>query len=200
MDALYGKIIDKSREKKVKYSGYYDVDPDVEVYNYYGISDDAFESYEGYKQNLLSTIGGRRANQEEIIKQLELDSTTIDKKDRTKNKIPTLEKTNETLDTHATELKDKIDDYDWQGKIAKESFGSDTITLVLTQKEREELEKARKSHAWGTNAPAPSAGRGGRGSRGRPSLRDKSRGDRRRRYRNRRTRGGQDTDELGGIV
>ena len=285
MDALYGKIIDKSREKKVKYSGYYDVDPDVEVYNYYGISDDAFESYEGYKQNLLSTIGGRRANQEEIIKQLELDSSTIDKKDRTKNKIPTLEKTNETLDTHATELKDKIDDYDWQGKIAQESFGSDTITgdshvghvlqsyggevrgdsyysqdvgklirktkryerqleqqiedkskevegikldkteslvefyndksnkeygeasqeyleksLALTQKEREELEKARKSHAWGTNAPAPSAGRGGRGSRGRPSLRDKSRGDRRRRYRNRRTRGGQDTDELGGIV
>ena len=285
MDALYGKIIDKSREKKVKYSGYYDVDPDVEVYNYYGISDDAFESYEGYKQNLLSTIGGRRANQEEIIKQLELDSATIDKKDRTKNKIPTLEKTNETLDTHATELKDKIDDYDWQGKIAQESFGSDTITgdshvghvlqsyggevrgdsyysqdvgklirktkiyerqleqqiedkskevegikldkteslvefyndksnkeygeasqeyleksLALTQKEREELEKARKSHAWGTNAPAPSAGRGGRGSRGRPSLRDKSRGDRSRRYRNRRTRGGQDTDELGGIV
>ena len=285
MDALYGKIIDKSRDKKVKYSGYYDVDPDVEVYNYYGISDDTFESYEGYKQNLLSTIGGRRANQEEIIKQLELDSVTIDKKDRTKNKIPTLEKTNETLDTHATELKDNIDDYDWQGKIAKESFGSDKITgdshvghvlqsyggevrgdsyysqdvgklirktkryerqleqqiedkskevegikldkteslvefyndksnkeygeasqeyleksLALTQKEREELEKARKSHAWGTNAPAPSAGRGGRGSRGRPSLRDKSRGDRRRRYRNRRTRGGQDTDELGGIV
>ena len=68
MDALYGKIIDKSKEKKAKYSKYYETDPDVEVYNYYGISDDSFESYEGYKQNLLSTIGGRRANQETIIK------------------------------------------------------------------------------------------------------------------------------------
>ena len=280
MDALYGKIIDKSREKKVKYSGYYNVDPDVEVYNYYGISDDAFESYEGYKQNLLSTIGGRRANQEEIIKQLELDSSTIDKKDRTKNKIPTLEKTNETLDTHATELKDKIDDYDWQGKIAQESFGSDTITgdshvghvlqsyggevrgdsyytqdvgklirktkryekqlerqieekskevegikldkteslvefyndksnkeygeasqeyleksLKLTQEEREELEKARRAHAFGTGQPAMRRG-GPRTSRGKPSLKDISK--RKQRYRNRRTRGGKDT--LGGLV
>ena len=280
MDALYGKIIDKSREKKVKYSGYYNVDPDVEVYNYYGISDDAFESYEGYKQNLLSTIGGRRANQEEIIKQLELDSSTIDKKDRTKNKIPTLEKTNETLDTHATELKDKIDDYDWQGKIAQESFGSDTITgdshvghvlqsyggevrgdsyytqdvgklirktkryekqlerqieekskevegikldkteslvefyndksnkeygeasqeyleksLKLTQEEREELEKARRAHAFGTGQPAMRRG-GPRTSRGKPSLKDISK--RKQGYRNRRTRGGKDT--LGGLV
>jgi len=279
MDALYGKIIDKSKEKKSKYGQYYETDPDIEVYNYYGISDDSFESYEGYKQNLLSTISGRRSNQEEIIKQLELDTDTIDKKDRTKNKIPTLEKTNETLDTHATELKDKIDDYDWQGKIAQESFGSDTITgdshvghvlqsyggevrgstyyaqdvgklirktkryerqlerqieekskevegikldkteplvefyndksnkeygeasqeyleksLKLTQEEREELEKARRAHAFGTGQPAVRRG-GSRKSRGKPSLKDVSK---RRRYRNRRTRGGKDT--LGGLV
>tara|TARA_B100001059_G_C17829609_1_gene583709 strand:- start:3085 stop:3954 length:870 start_codon:yes stop_codon:yes gene_type:complete len=279
MDALYGKIIDKSKEKKAKYGQYYETDPDIEVYNYYGISDDSFESYEGYKQNLLSTISGRRSNQEEIIKQLELDTGTIDKKDRTKNKIPTLEKTNETLDTHATELKDKIDDYDWQGKIAQESFGSDTITgdshvghvlqsyggevrgstyyaqdvgklirktkryerqlerqieekskevegikldktkplvefyndksnkeygeasqeyleksLKLTQEEREELEKARRAHAFGTGQPAVRRG-GSRTSRGKPSLKDVSK---RRRYRNRRTRGGKDT--LGGLV
>ena len=128
MDALYGKIIDKSKEKKSKYSKYYETDPDVEVYNYYGISDDSFESYEGYKQNLLSTIGGRRANQETIIKQLGIEEDTIDKKDRSGSLIPELEKTNELLDEKATGLKDKIDTYDWRGKIAKESFGSDKIT------------------------------------------------------------------------
>ncbi len=279
MDALYEKIIDKSKEKKSKYSKYYETDPDVEVYNYYGISDESFESYEGYKQNLLSTIGGRRANQETIIKQLGIEEGTIDKKDRSGSLIPELEKTNELLDEKATGLKDKIDTYDWRGKIAKESFGSDTITgdshvghvlqsyggevrgdayyaqdvgklirktktyerqlelqiedkskevegikldkteslvefyndksnkeygeasqdyleksLKLTQEEREELEKARQSHGWGTNQSAVRRS-GPRTSRGRPSLKDVSK---RRRYRNRRTRGGKDT--LGGLV
>ena len=279
MDALYGKIIDKSKEKKAKYSKYYETDPDVEVYNYYGISDDSFESYEGYKQNLLSTIGGRRANQETIIKQLGIEEGTIDEKDRSGSLIPELEKTNELLDEKATGLKDKIDTYDWRGKIAKESFGSDKITgdshvghvlqsyggevrgdayyaqdvgklirktkryekqleqqieqkseevkgikldktdslvefynaksnkeygeasqeyleksLKLTQEEREELEKARQSHGWGTNQSAVRRS-GPRTSRGRPSLKDVSK---RRRYRNRRTRGGKDT--LGGLV
>ena len=279
MDALYGKIIDKSKEKKAKYSKYYETDPDVEVYNYYGISDDSFESYEGYKQNLLSTIGGRRANQENIIKQLGIEEGTIDEKDRSGSLIPELEKTNELLDEKATGLKDKIDTYDWRGKIAKESFGSDKITgdshvghvlqsyggevrgdayyaqdvgklirktkryekqleqqieqkseevkgikldktdslvefynaksnkeygeasqeyleksLKLTQEEREELEKARQSHGWGTNQSAVRRS-GPRTSRGRPSLKDVSK---RRRYRNRRTRGGKDT--LGGLV
>ena len=59
---------------------------------------------------------------------------------------------------------------------------------------REELEKARQSHGWGTNQSAVRRS-GPRTSRGRPSLKDVSK---RRRYRNRRTRGGKDT--LGGLV
>ena len=128
MDALYGKIIDKSKEKKAKYSKYYETDPDVKVYNYYGISDESFASYEGYKQDLISTISGRRSNQEQIIDQLDLETKTLEKKDRSDSLIPELAKTNEKLDVTADELKNKIDNFNWQGKISKESFGKDEIT------------------------------------------------------------------------
>jgi len=128
MDTLYGKIMDKSKEKKKKYGTYYELDADTPDYAYYGISDDSFASYESYKQNLISSIDARRENQEYIIKDIGTDTKSIDKKDRSNKLIPELEKTTETLDTKASTLKQQIADFDWQGKIRKETFGSDTIT------------------------------------------------------------------------
>lgn len=126
-DVLYSKLMNKAGEKKAKYETYYKTDPDVERYNYYPITDESFESYETYKQNLISSIGARRENQEYIIKDLGIDTKTIEKKDRSKKLIPTLESTTETLDDKASVLKDEITNYDWQKKIAQENFGTDTI-------------------------------------------------------------------------
>ena len=42
MDALYKKIMDKSKEKKKNYGTYYELDADTPDYAYYGISDDSF--------------------------------------------------------------------------------------------------------------------------------------------------------------
>ena len=128
MDALYKKIIDKSKEKKKKYGTYYQLDADTPDYAYYGISDDSFASYESYKQNLISSIDARRENQEYIIQDIGTDTKSIDKKDRSNKLIPELEKTAETLDAKASTLKQQVADFDWQSKIRKETFGSDTIT------------------------------------------------------------------------
>jgi hypothetical protein len=128
MDTLYGKIMDKSKEKKKKYGTYYELDADTPDYAYYGISDDSFASYESYKQNLISSISARRENQEYIIQDIGTDTKSIDKKDRSNKLIPELEKTAETLDAKASTLKQQVADFDWQSKIRKETFGSDTIT------------------------------------------------------------------------
>lgn len=128
MDTLYKKIMDKSKEKKKKYGTYYELDADTPDYAYYGISDDSFASYESYKQNLISSIGARRENQEYIIQDIGTDTKSIDKKDRSNKLIPELEKTAETLDAKASTLKQQVADFDWQSKIRKETFGSDTIT------------------------------------------------------------------------
>lgn len=128
MDALYGKIMAKSKEKKKKYGTYYELDADTPDYAYYGISDDSFASYESYKQNLISSIDARRENQEYIIQDIGTDTKSIDKKDRSNKLIPELEKTAETLDAKASTLKQQVADFDWQSKIRKETFGSDTIT------------------------------------------------------------------------
>jgi len=127
MDMLYKKVMDKSKQKKKKYGTYFKTDPEVDDYQYYTITDDDFASHEQYKQDLISSIGSRRSNQKQIIDKLKLDTKTIDKKDRSKHLIPTLETATETLDTKANILKDQVDEYNWQKNISQESFGTDTI-------------------------------------------------------------------------
>ena len=124
---LYNKLSNKAGEKKRKYETYYKTDPEIENFYYYGITDKSFESYEKYKQDLISGIDTRRTNQEYIITDLGIDVKTVEKKDRSKKLIPTLEATTETLDDKASVLKDEISDYDWQKKISQETFGTDTI-------------------------------------------------------------------------
>jgi len=127
MNMLYTKVMDKSKQKKKKYETYFKTDPKVDDYQYYTITDDDFASHEQYKQDLISSIGSRRSNQKQIIDKLKLDTKTIDKKDRSKHLIPTLETATETLDTKANILKDQVDEYNWQKNISQESFGTDTI-------------------------------------------------------------------------
>jgi len=127
MDMLYTKVMNKSKQKKKKYETYFKTDPKVDDYQYYTITDDDFASHEQYKQDLISSIGSRRSNQKQIIDKLKLDTKTIDKKDRSKHLIPTLETATETLDTKANILKDQVDEYNWQKNISQESFGTDTI-------------------------------------------------------------------------
>ena len=125
---LYEKIMDKSRSNKAKYETYYNTDPEFKDYSYYAIMDKDFDDYETYKQNLISNISTRRTNQEGIIGEIESDFKTINKKDRQKSLIPTLEEVHTDLDTKATTLKDQVDDYDWQKKISQSTFGTDKVS------------------------------------------------------------------------
>ena len=127
-EMLYKKIMDKSRSNKSKYSKYYKTDPEVQDYSYYAVMDKDFDDYETYKQNLISNISARRTNQEGIIGAIESDFKTVTKKDRQQSLIPTLEVVHTDLDTKATTLKDQVDDYDWQKKISKATFGTDKVT------------------------------------------------------------------------
>jgi len=124
---LYNKLTSEAGNKKAKYETYYETDPAIDNFYYYGITDASFDSYEKYKKELISSIGARRENQEYIIKDLGIDTKTIEKKDRSKKLIPTLEATTETLDDKASILKNEISNYDWQKKIAQDNFGTDTI-------------------------------------------------------------------------
>ncbi len=67
-------------------------------------------------------------------------------------------------------------------------------SLTLTKKERDELERARKQQVFSENQPVQQYTP--QSSRGRPSLKDKSKSSRQ--YKNTRTRGGKNT--LGGLV
>ena len=127
-EMLYKKIMDKSRSNKSKYSKYYKTDPEVQDYSYYAVMDKDFDDYETYKQNLISNISARRTNQEGIIGAIESDFKTVTKKDRQASLIPILEEVHTDLDTKATTLKDQVDDYDWQKKISKATFGTDKVT------------------------------------------------------------------------
>lgn len=80
MDLLYGKIIDKSQEKKKKYENYYNTDPDVEVYNYYSITDEDFNKLDEYKTSLVTNIreteDAKYDLQNRIIGTFAVDATT----------------------------------------------------------------------------------------------------------------------------
>ena len=84
------------------------------------------------------------------------------------------------------------DTTDKEYAVASEDYLSKS--LKLTQEEREELERARQAQAFTTNQPAQQHKK--HTSRGRPSLKDKSKSNRQ--YKNTRTRGGQNT--FGGLV
>jgi len=80
MDLLYGKIIKKSQEKKKKYSTYYETNPELEDYNYYGITDDEFGQMGEYKSalvtNIRSTDDARYALKNKIVGDFRIDATT----------------------------------------------------------------------------------------------------------------------------
>jgi hypothetical protein len=80
MDLLYGKIIDKSQEKKKKYENYYETDPNVEVYNYYSITDEDFNKLDEYKTSLVTNIreteDAKYDLQNRIIGTFAVDATT----------------------------------------------------------------------------------------------------------------------------
>ena len=80
MDLLYGKIIKKSQEKKKKYSTYYNTNPELEDYNYYGITDDEFGQMDEYKSalvtNIRSTDDARYALKNKIVGDFRIDATT----------------------------------------------------------------------------------------------------------------------------
>jgi hypothetical protein len=80
MDLLYGKIINKSQEKKKKYENYYNTDPDVEVYNYYSITDEDFNKLDEYKTSLVTNIreteDAKYDLQNRIIGTFAVDATT----------------------------------------------------------------------------------------------------------------------------
>lgn len=100
---------------------------------YYTATDSDFEYFENYKQGMLSNIDVRNANQQFVIDSLNLDASTLDKKeDRTNYLIPTLEEVGKELDTKETNLKTKIrghsDSGNWQKQISQKEFGTDTIS------------------------------------------------------------------------
>lgn len=80
MDLLYKKIIAKSQEKKKKYENYYNTDPDVEVYNYYSITDEDFNKLDEYKTSLVTNIreteDAKYNLQNRIIGTFAVDATT----------------------------------------------------------------------------------------------------------------------------
>ena len=76
--------------------------------------------------------------------------------------------------------------------VASEDYLSKS--LKLTQEEREELERARRAQAFGSNQPATQYKI--QQASGRPSLKQKSKSSRQ--YQNKRTRGGK--NNLGGLV
>ena len=140
MDLLYDKIKKENVRKKKKYETYYEplvTEEDKAKLTEREIHDKEFDTYaytekdftdmETLKQSYISEIGMRRENQEYIIGDLGLDTKTIEKKDRSKHLIPTLDTTYTTLDTKAGKLKKQVTDYDWQKKISQDAFGSDTI-------------------------------------------------------------------------
>lgn len=53
---LYNKLMNESAKKKTKYENYYNTDPDVEVYNYYSITDEDFNKLDEYKTSLVTNI------------------------------------------------------------------------------------------------------------------------------------------------
>jgi len=80
MDLLYGKIMNKSQEKKKKYSTYYNTNPELEDYNYYGITDDEFGQMDEYKTALVTNIRSTRdaesALGNKIIGDFRIDATS----------------------------------------------------------------------------------------------------------------------------
>ena len=84
------------------------------------------------------------------------------------------------------------DTTDKEYAVASEDYLSKS--LKLTQEEREELERARRAQAFGSNQPAQQYKT--QQASGRPSLKQKSKSSRQ--YKNTRTRGGQNT--FGGLV
>jgi hypothetical protein len=127
MDQIYDKVLKKAKGKRKKYETYYKTDTKDEDYEFYGVTDKDFASYDSYKKELVTDIGYRRENQEFIIGDLKLDTKTISKEDRNKHLIPTLVKTWGTLDTTASTLKKQVSDYDWKKRIRQDTYGKDTI-------------------------------------------------------------------------
>jgi len=80
MDWLYAKINTQAESKKKRYEKYYRSDPNVETYNYYGITDDEFSQMDSYKSALVTNIRDTRdakyALQNKIIGTHRVDATT----------------------------------------------------------------------------------------------------------------------------
>lgn len=80
MDLLYGKIMKQSKSKKKKYSTYYETNPELEDYNYYGITDDEFDQMDEYKTALVTNIRNTRdaesALGNKIIGNFRIDATS----------------------------------------------------------------------------------------------------------------------------
>jgi hypothetical protein len=127
MDAIYDKVIKKTKENKTKYKTFYDTVSGVEDFNYYTVGDEDFAAFKEHKDYLLGDISYRRSNQKEIIDRLKLDAKTIEQKDRSESIIPKLESDIDTLDTKSTIIKKQIGEHDWQKGISQDAFGTDTI-------------------------------------------------------------------------
>jgi hypothetical protein len=126
MDLLYGKIIKKSQEKKKKFSTYYETNPKLEDYNYYGITDDEFGQMDNYKSalvtNIRSTDDARYALKNKIVGDFRIDATT-------------------TMDDNAPKQK-----YLQYQKTGQDSFITPTVTRLQSEISTIDKDVATQQH------------------------------------------------------
>lgn len=80
MDYLYGKIMEKAEGKKKRYESFYNTNPEIGNYNYYGITDEEFGHMDEYKTSLVSNIrktsGAKYQIKESLATSFDLDAST----------------------------------------------------------------------------------------------------------------------------